>query len=73
MLPLQIVFQGTTSQVLPPMNERKNCLSSGFHLTYSSNHWSNLETTQKFVEHIFMPCRKDQVEKLSLLEKQKMV
>ncbi len=38
-LPLQVVFQGTTSRVLPPMNERKNnCLLSGFHLTYNSNH-----------------------------------
>jgi hypothetical protein len=56
MLPLQVVFQGTTNQALPPMNERrKNCLSSGFHLTYNSNHWSNLETTQEFVEHILMP------------------
>ncbi len=39
MLPLQVVFQGTTSRAFPPMNERrKNCLSSGFHPTYSSNH-----------------------------------
>jgi hypothetical protein len=53
MSPLRIVFQGTISWALPPMNEgRKNCLSSGFHLMYISNHWSNLETTQKFIEHI---------------------
>jgi len=46
MLPLQVVFRGTSNQVLPPMNEgRKNCLSSGFHLAYSFNRWSNLETT----------------------------
>ncbi len=74
MLPLQVVFQGITSRMFPPMNEgRKNCLSSGFHLTYSSNHWSNLETTQEFVEHIFIPYQKVQVEKLALLEEEKMV
>jgi hypothetical protein len=74
MLPLQVVFEGTTSSVLPPVNERKKyCLSSGFHLTYSSKHWSNLETTQEFVEHILMPYRKIQVEKRTLLEEQKMV
>jgi hypothetical protein len=68
-LPLQVVFQGTTSRTLPPMNEgRKNCLSNGFHLTYSSNHWSNLETTQEFVEHIFIPYQKVKVEKIVLLK-----
>jgi frataxin-like iron-binding protein CyaY len=56
------------------MNEgKKNCLSSGFHLMYSSNHWSNLKSTQEFVEHILMPYQKVQVEKLTLLEEQKMV
>jgi hypothetical protein len=40
------------------MNEgKKNCLSSGFHLTYISNQWSKLETTQEFVEHV--PCRNE--------------
>jgi hypothetical protein len=74
MLPLQVVFRGTTSQVFPPMNEgRKNCLSNGFHLTYSSNHWSNLETIQQFDVHILIPYRKIQMEKLALPEKQKMV
>jgi hypothetical protein len=56
LLPLQIVFQGTTNQSFPPMNEgRRTCSSFGFHLTYSSNHWSTLETTKQFVEHILKP------------------
>jgi hypothetical protein len=39
LLPLQIVFQGTTNRSLSPMNEgRRTCSSFGFHLTYSSNH-----------------------------------
>jgi hypothetical protein len=52
---------------------RKQCFLVGFHLTYSSNHWSNLETTQVFVEHVFIPYKKDQMEKLALLKDQKMV
>ncbi len=74
MLPLQVMFQSTTSWALPPMNEgKKNCLSSGFHLTYNSNHLFNLEITQEFVEHILMPYWKIQMEKLAPLEEQKMV
>jgi hypothetical protein len=74
LLPLQVVFQRTTNHTLPPVNHgRKQCSLVGFHLTYSSNHWSNLETTQAFVEHIFIPYKKDQVEKLALLKDQKMV
>jgi hypothetical protein len=39
LLPLQIMFQGTTNHSLPPMNEGKiTCSSFGFHLTFSSNH-----------------------------------
>ncbi len=65
LLPLQVVFQRTTNHTLPPMNHgRKQCSLIGFHLTYSSN----LETTQAFVEHIFIPYKKDQVEKLALLK-----
>jgi hypothetical protein len=32
-----------------------------------------LETTQEFVEHIFMPYQKVQVEKIALLEEQKTI
>ncbi len=63
------MFQGTTKHTLPPMNHgRKQCSSVGFHLTYNSNHWSNLETTQAFVEHIFIAYKKDQVEKFALVK-----
>ncbi len=38
-LPLQIVFQGTTNWSFPPMNEgKRTCSFFGFHLTYSCNH-----------------------------------
>jgi hypothetical protein len=53
--------------------EKKQCYLVSFHLTYSSNHWSNLETTQAFAEHILIPYKKDQMEKLALLKDQKMV
>jgi hypothetical protein len=47
LLPLQIVFQGTTNHSLPPMNEgRRTCSSFRFHLTFSSNDWFTLETTK---------------------------
>jgi hypothetical protein len=47
LLPLQIVFQGTTNQSFPPMNKGRITWSSfGFHFTYNSNHWSTLETTK---------------------------
>jgi hypothetical protein len=39
LLPLQVVFQGTTNHTLPPMNHgRKQCSLISFHLTYNSNH-----------------------------------
>jgi hypothetical protein len=69
LFPLQLVFQGTTNHTFPTMNHgKKQCSSINFHLTYSSNHWSNLETIQTFVAHIFIPYKKDQVEKFALLE-----
>lgn len=60
--------------MLPPMNEgRKHYISSGFHVTCNFNCWCKLETTQKFVELIFILYKGVQVEKLALLEDQKMV
>jgi hypothetical protein len=52
---------------------KEQCFLVDFHLTYNSNHWSNLETIQTFVERILIPYTKDQVEKFDLLEYQNMV
>jgi hypothetical protein len=53
LLPFQVIFTGTTSRSLPPQNEgRLRCEEDGWHLTYSGNHWSNLETYKFFVEKI---------------------
>jgi len=40
MLHLQVVFQTTTSRMLPPMNEgRKPYILNGFHITCNVNYW----------------------------------
>jgi hypothetical protein len=45
LLLIQVIFIGKTKQ----------CLDYGFHLTMSSNHWSNLEACQQFVRHVLVP------------------
>lgn len=55
LLPLQLIFMGKTSASLPQHTEETKKL--GFHLTFSSNHWSSQETMQQFVEHIIAPHR----------------
>jgi hypothetical protein len=56
LLPLQIVFTGTTHRYLPPSNEGKEkCMNSCWDLTFSENHWSTLETKKQFVHKILSP------------------
>jgi hypothetical protein len=40
LLPLQVVFQGKTGQVLPKNAAAVIAASKGWHLTHSANHWS---------------------------------
>jgi hypothetical protein len=40
LLPLQVVFQGKTGQVLPKNAAAVIAVSEGWHLTHSANHWS---------------------------------
>jgi hypothetical protein len=40
LLPLQVVFQGKTGQVLPKNAAAMIATSEGWHLTHSANHWS---------------------------------
>ena len=57
-LHFQVIFTGTTSRSLPPMNlGRKTCEEIGWHIIYTSNHWSNLDSYKAFVEKIFQPYR----------------
>jgi hypothetical protein len=73
-LPFQVIFQGLISRTLPPMNEgRQVCEDTGWHLTYTSNHWSNLDTCKAFVEKILSPYRISQIEELDLPKDQEMV
>jgi hypothetical protein len=49
LLPLQVVFQGKTGQVLPKNAAAVIAASEGWHLTHSANHWSTQETMKSFV------------------------
>lgn len=47
LLPLQVIFTGTTQRCLPkPSIGKSDCLFVGFHLTYSNTYLSTLETCQ---------------------------
>jgi hypothetical protein len=66
-LPLQIIFiRSTTRCLLPNGLGKASCLGARFHLTYSVNHWSTLETCQQFVERILIPYHKNEVHELNL-------
>ena len=39
LLPFQIIYQGTTKACIP----KCTCIPPSWHLTYSYNHWSNVE------------------------------
>jgi hypothetical protein len=73
-LPFQVIFQGLISRTLPPMNQgRQTCEDVGWHLTFGSNHWSNLDTCKAFVVKILTPYRILQIEELGLSQDQEMV
>jgi hypothetical protein len=73
LLPMQIIFTGKTKRCLPKTHVAKLCLADGFHMTMSSNHWSNLETCQQFVRHILVPYFQCIVKELQLPSNQKMI
>jgi hypothetical protein len=44
LLPLQIIFIGSTIRCLPPRSVGKvYCLTTSFHFMYFTNYWSTLE------------------------------
>ena len=74
LLPLQIVFTGSTERSLPPRNAgRLMCEEAGWHLTFSANHWSNLTTCKQFVEAVLQPYRRKQVQAMGLDSNSKLV
>jgi hypothetical protein len=73
-LPLQIIYLESTMRCLLPNTTGKvSCLIASFHLMYSINHWSTLETCQQSLERILIPYMKSQMHELNLLENQKMI
>ena len=52
LLPLQLIFHGKTARCLPPASA--DAKAAGVHLTFSSNHWSNQETMQQYIEEVIM-------------------
>ena len=55
LLPLQIIFTGSTSASLPSVAASKSAIEAGFHLTNTKNHWSNLQTMKLYIENIIVP------------------
>ena len=60
-LPPQLIYQGKTKACLP-----KHLFSSGWHITYTPNHWSNEETMKEYVLKIIVPFVKSTRQKLKL-------
>jgi hypothetical protein len=74
LLPFQFIFTGSIDRCLPPRNEGcQRVEDEGWHLTYSSNHWSNFDTCKAFVEKILQPYRKKQVEEMGLEKDSKLI
>ena len=51
-LPSQLIYQGKTTRCLPHFD-----FPAGWHLTYSSNHWSNEETMKEYIKHLLFMVR----------------
>ena len=60
-LPVQLVYQGKTSACLPCTK-----IPSGWHLTYTHNHWSTEETTKDHIEKIILPYLTEKKTELKL-------
>jgi hypothetical protein len=64
-----VIFVGTMHRCLPPSNEGKiKCISSGWHLTLSENHWYTLQTTKDFINKILFIYIHNQIQQLKLQE-----
>jgi len=73
MLPLQLIFQGKTT-VMVPNHVEARAVRKGWDLTNSENHWSNQTTMKRFVEKVLDPWHVEKCKELGLdSSKQKMV
>ncbi len=70
--PRQVTFTSTMQTCLAPSNEGKiKCIKFGWHLTFSENHWSTLQTTKDFVSKILLIYLSNQIQQLNLQKKLK--
>ncbi len=64
LLPLQLIFQGKTIAVVPKDPGAVATRVKGWHLTMSSNHWSNQQTMREFVDQVIVLWHAKQCEEL---------
>ena len=60
-LPMQVIYKGTTSRCLPSYT-----FPSDWHITHSTNHWSNDTTMQGYIEKLLLPYIKNKRKELQL-------
>eukprot|EP00731_Ephydatia_muelleri_P025922 Em0018g22a len=53
-LPYQVVLTGNTKKCLPPIDDCKPLLDLGWSITWSDNHWSNLETSKLLFDSVHL-------------------
>ena len=66
LLPLQVIYQGTTSQCHPKVNFPKD-----WDITHSQNHWSNTTTMKDYISNILVPYIEAVKEELDLPVRQR--
>ncbi len=64
LLPFQLIFQGKTTVVVLKDLGAVAARVKGWHLTMSSNHWSNQQTMREFVDQVIMSWHAKQCEEL---------
>ena len=55
LLPPQVIYQGKTDRCHP----KKARFPSGWHITHTPTHWSNVETMHQYLKNILLPHIKD--------------
>lgn len=53
LLPLQLIFTGSTAKCLPPSTPA--AIAASVHITHSDNHWSSQETMQQWIKEVLVP------------------
>ncbi|KAL5496688.1 hypothetical protein EMCRGX_G013028 [Ephydatia muelleri] len=65
-LPYQVVLMGKTTKCLPSKEDCKPLLDLGWSITWSDNHWSNLETSTLLFDTVHLPYLLEATKKLNL-------